>query len=206
MILPISEMLAILPYLLRSLRIQKMFEAREIYCNEERIPKKMIWQWKEGRLTKILIPTVLIVGGGVVAAGYMRLKVVNYNSLSAPMQNDALFSDSKFSEIMGYRNAVRSTVSFCEYILLCWALHAQWYIEKEYNIFIEIFLVAINWFLCNTVMNYLWIFDKNLFGIILNSNSLPLNELRWADFITLTIRSLGCIFISSLFNIKASFK
>jgi hypothetical protein len=32
MLLPISEMLAILPYLLRSLRIQKMFKAREIYC------------------------------------------------------------------------------------------------------------------------------------------------------------------------------
>ena len=32
MILPLSEMLAIIPYLLRSLRIQKMFEAREIYC------------------------------------------------------------------------------------------------------------------------------------------------------------------------------
>jgi hypothetical protein len=47
LILPVSEMLAILPYLLRSLRIQKMFQAREIFCQTDMIPKRMIWKWKE---------------------------------------------------------------------------------------------------------------------------------------------------------------
>jgi hypothetical protein len=206
MILPISEMLAILPYLLRSLRIQKMFEAREIFCNEERIPKRMIWRWTEERLIKILLPIVLLLGGAVVVAGYFGFKDANFNSLSSPMQNNALFLDSNFSESIGYVNAVLSTVSFCEYILLCWALHAQWYIEKEYNIFAEIFFVALTWFFCNTVMNYIWIFDKNLFGMFFRSNALPLNELRWVDFATLTIRSLGTILITSFFNIRESYK
>jgi hypothetical protein len=206
MILPISEMLAILPYLLRSLRIQKMFEAREIFCNEERIPKRMIWRWTEERLIKILLPTVLVLGGAVVVAGYFGLKDANFNSLSSPMQNNALFLNSNFSETIGYVNAVLSTASFCEYILLCWALHAQWYIEKEYNIFAEIFFVALTWFFCNTVMNYIWIFDKNLFGMFFRSNALPLNELRWVDFATLTIRSLGTILITSFFNIRESYK
>jgi hypothetical protein len=117
-----------------------------------------------------------------------------------------LFLDSNFSESIGYVNAVLSTVSFCEYILLCWALHAQWYIEKEYNIFAEIFFVALTWFFCNTVMNYIWIFDKNIFGMFFRSNALPLNELRWVDFATLTIRSLGTILITSFFNIRESYK
>ena len=84
-------------------------------------------------------------------------------------------------------------------------MHAQWYIDREYNIFIEIFLVASNWFFCNSTMNYMWIFDTDIFGLILNSSSLPLDSLRWVDFATLTCRSLGCILISSLYNIKASY-
>jgi hypothetical protein len=85
-------------------------------------------------------------------------------------------------------------------------MHAQWYIEKEYNIFIEIMLVAITWFASNSVMNYIWIFDKNILGLFLPSYYLPLNELRWVDFLALTIRSFACIVISSIYSIKESFK
>ena len=37
-----SEMLAIIPYLLRSYRIRKLYEAREIYWITDKMPKKKI--------------------------------------------------------------------------------------------------------------------------------------------------------------------
>ena len=205
MILPISEMLAIVPYLMRSLRIQKMFEAREIYCDEERIPKQMIWRWKEGSIIKIMVPIILIFGGVIIALGFAGIVSINFNILSIPMQNDGSFSDQGFSQKMGYDMAVISVVSFFEYILLCWAMHAQWYIEREYNIFFEIFLVSCNWFFCNSLSNYIWIFDQDIFGFFIHGETLPLNTLRWIDFACLTLRSLGCILITSLYNIWASF-
>ena len=85
MILPISEMLAIVPYLMRSLRIQKMFEAREIYCDEERIPKQMIWRWKEGSIIKIMVPIIMIFGGVIIALGFAGIVSINFNILSIPM-------------------------------------------------------------------------------------------------------------------------
>ena len=129
MIVPISEMLAILPYLLRSLRIQKMFEAREIYCNEERIPKRMIWKWKDERIAKILVLTVIVLGSAVVTAGFMGVGIINYNTLSAPMKNKGMFGNSNMHDSVGIANIGLSSVNFCEYVLLCWAMHAQWYIE-----------------------------------------------------------------------------
>jgi len=38
-----SEPLALIPYLLRALRIRKLFEAREIYCDTGKMAKKTIW-------------------------------------------------------------------------------------------------------------------------------------------------------------------
>ena len=84
-------------------------------------------------------------------------------------------------------------------------MHAQWYIEKEYNIFVELLLVSLNWFFCNSIMNFIWITDRDIFGIILKSNTLPLNELRWVGFTCLTLRSFGCILITSFHNLWASY-
>ena len=44
---PFSENLAILSIICRSLRIRKMFEARDIYWIEGKIPKKMINKFSE---------------------------------------------------------------------------------------------------------------------------------------------------------------
>ena len=57
-----SEPMAIIPYLLRSLRIQKMFKAREIYCQTGTIPKQMIRNWNETRIMKIMLSIVFVVG------------------------------------------------------------------------------------------------------------------------------------------------
>ena len=48
------EYLALVPYLLRSLRISKMFKARETYVKEERIPREQIQKWNETRMLVIL--------------------------------------------------------------------------------------------------------------------------------------------------------
>ena len=45
MIMGFSEPLALIPYLLRSLRIKQLFDARELYCDTDRIPKEIIWKW-----------------------------------------------------------------------------------------------------------------------------------------------------------------
>jgi len=47
-----SEFLAIVPYLLRALRIKKLFDAREVYCDTGKMPKKVIWKWREGNVAQ----------------------------------------------------------------------------------------------------------------------------------------------------------
>ena len=63
MLLPISENLAILPYFIRSIRISKMFEAREKYCNDNSIPREQIRKWSEQRMIGFLF----IFMGGMIA-------------------------------------------------------------------------------------------------------------------------------------------
>ena len=54
-----SEPLALLPYILRSLRIKKLFNMREAYCDTEKMPKDAIWDWRENRVIKLLVGCVL---------------------------------------------------------------------------------------------------------------------------------------------------
>jgi hypothetical protein len=92
MILCFSEVLAIVPYLLRSLRIQKMFKAREIYCDTEAMPKRMIWNWREARVIKIFMSSVAFGTAIYMALGFLSsykvigLDVPNYYVLSSPMK------------------------------------------------------------------------------------------------------------------------
>lgn len=79
--------------------------------------------------------------------------------------------------------------------MLCWALNAQWQIESEYNIFVELLLVTVVWGICNTLINYAWIEDTHLLDMDIR---LSLNQLRWYDFTFLCIRSLFCILITSI--------
>ena len=54
MLFPISENLAILPYLFRAIRIRKLFECREVYCVENKIPRQKIERHSEKRYLIIL--------------------------------------------------------------------------------------------------------------------------------------------------------
>ena len=54
------DYLALVPYLLRSLRIQQMFLAREKYVQEERIPRDQIQKWGEIRMLWILFASIVV--------------------------------------------------------------------------------------------------------------------------------------------------
>jgi hypothetical protein len=46
--------LVTLPYLLRSIRIYKMFKAREEFCITEKLPRKTIHRWSERNMLIVL--------------------------------------------------------------------------------------------------------------------------------------------------------
>lgn len=65
MVQPISENLAIIPYLLRSIRIKMMFRARDSYCLEDKLPRKMIFRFSELKLMMVClvyVTTILVIG------------------------------------------------------------------------------------------------------------------------------------------------
>ena len=66
----------------------------------------------------------------------------------------------------------------------------------------ELLLVTIVWGLCNTLINYAWIIDLT----VTDPNvQLSLNQLRWVDFVMLSMRSLFCILLTSVKPIWDSF-
>ena len=59
----------------------------------------MIWNWNEWRIIKIMLLSILVVGGGYIGTGYLGdIRTVSFNSLSAAMKNNGLFPNSNFSE------------------------------------------------------------------------------------------------------------
>ena len=58
MLTSFSEFLAFLPYLLRSLRMQLMFRARDIYIKNEKMPKQKIEMWSEKYLLIIMVGVI----------------------------------------------------------------------------------------------------------------------------------------------------
>jgi hypothetical protein len=52
------EYCAIIPYILRSLRIKKMFLAREEYIRTQKIPRDGIKKWNETRVLAILVELI----------------------------------------------------------------------------------------------------------------------------------------------------
>ena len=106
-----SEPMAIIPYLLRSLRIQKMFKAREIYCQTGTIPKQMIRNWNETRIMKIMLSIVFVVGLTYSTFGMLYTPDIidtitqflpNYNQLGIPMYNDGSFCDVRMPNELSY--------------------------------------------------------------------------------------------------------
>lgn len=60
MICGFSEPLAFAPFILRALRIKKMFDAREQYCETDKMPKELIWQWREANIIKKFMFALLV--------------------------------------------------------------------------------------------------------------------------------------------------
>ena len=125
-----SEVLAIMPYLLRSLRIQKMFNAREVYARMDIMPKRMIWNWREARIIRIFMAVVVLFAavfmtiGFLGANGKISANLPNYFALSSPMHNDGKMCKEQLSRDMDSTNAFLSSMTFIEYVMLCWALNA----------------------------------------------------------------------------------
>lgn len=61
MVQPISENLAIIPYLFRSIRIKMMFKARDKYCLEDKLPRSMIYRFSEFKLMMVFLVYVSLV-------------------------------------------------------------------------------------------------------------------------------------------------
>ena len=93
MILCMSEIIAIGPYVLRSFRIQKMFYAREEYCKTGNIPKDLIQKWNELRVIKIFIISVafffFIVS--LIPVFVTDAHIASYNLLEQPLDNYGIF-------------------------------------------------------------------------------------------------------------------
>ena len=205
MILNFSEILASLPYLLRSLRIQKMFEAREIYYLNDRIPKQMIAKWDEVRIIKIMLPIVALFGVVATTFGMVFYPfgsyIPNYNSLSVPSWECGQFYHNLMVTDFSINNGYISFMVFAESILLLVALNSQWQIESEYNIFKEIFIIFIIWFGLGTLINSMWIINNSS-----SSLKLPLNYSRWTDFLFVSLRSVLSIFFSVATNLYQSYR
>jgi hypothetical protein len=80
----LSQPLAIVPYLFRSLRLRKMYEARQIYWLDNKMPKKMIKNWNEKRLAFYLLFLMLLFSTLYLVLSYYsdNFKLPCYNTLS----------------------------------------------------------------------------------------------------------------------------
>ena len=129
-----SEFLAIVPYLLRALRIKKLFDAREVYCDTDKMPKKEIWNWREGNVIKwfmiglISFSVVTITAEMVCIYHGGKLMILpNINSVSQPMSkywsHDALFVKENINASFNRSNLTLTIFSFFEYVLLMIAIY-----------------------------------------------------------------------------------
>ena len=92
MLIPVSENLAIIPYFLRSLRISKMFEAREKYCTEDKIPRQDVKKWSE--LTLILF----MVGWIIFCCVAEIIMFMTGNSYTMFLSIDGILDDEGYFE------------------------------------------------------------------------------------------------------------
>ena len=87
-----SEVLALAPYILRAIRIQKMFKAREMYDKDGRIPRKLIKKWNEILIIKIFIGIMLVyIVCLELISRYFGVHLASYNLVEMPMSKDGLF-------------------------------------------------------------------------------------------------------------------
>ena len=81
MLISFSELMAILPYFIRSLRIKKMFDFREMYWETDKMPKDLIRQWCEVRVMFFFLGGLFVFGGIYMGLDRVFNVLPNYNSM-----------------------------------------------------------------------------------------------------------------------------
>jgi hypothetical protein len=140
MIVSFSEPLALLPYLLRSLRIKKLYDAKEIYFDTKKIPKLIIWNWRETNITKKLLTGLFIFATLSITWSMLciynfqnaylgnNIMIPNYNTLYQAMSRSSTSDIGQFhltvlQNFFNSTNLVFVLVSFVENSLLLVALY-----------------------------------------------------------------------------------
>jgi hypothetical protein len=91
--LPFSFRLCVLPYLLRSIRIYKMFQARDIYNSTGTIPIKMIKRWSELNMFLLLLFYFVFILVINVILTYKDEINFTFISISCILNDDGLFPE-----------------------------------------------------------------------------------------------------------------
>lgn len=203
MVVNFSELLALVPYLLRSMRLGRIFRARDLYCRTGKLPQRMIEKWAEIRVMKCFLAGLVLYYLLLVALAAVNSSnhLASYNLIERAMMNrgllklDPMIHD--YSEGLGFMIAY----NFVESIMLMYALKVQWFIDSEYNIFTETLLVSVTWITLSNVNLICWLYLYRT-----QTHYATLNSLRWVDFAVICSRSFICIIISTVKNIKDSTK
>ena len=93
MVFGFSEIIALMPYLLRSIRIYKISNAREEYYLSGLLPRDQIQSWNEHRIMKWLFITAAIIFFAVALLPviFKDVHIVTMNLLEQPFLNNGLF-------------------------------------------------------------------------------------------------------------------
>ena len=159
------EYLALMPYLLRSLRIKKIFQAREEYMKTKKIPRELIENWFENRVLKILTLTCIMLS---ILSTTLIFLTESKGFLIDSLQMNSLFDDKgkllptdQLTFLLDSAALHFLTGSTVQFIVLLYALHEQWSIEKDYSIFREILIVTCFWGGCNQLLTFIWVIHPN---------------------------------------------
>ena len=124
MVVNFSELLALVPYLLRSMRLGRIFQARDLYCRTGKLPQRMIEKWAEVRVMKCFLAGLVLYYLLLVALAAVNSSnhLASYNLIERAMMNHGLLKrDSMihdYSEGLGFMIAY----NFVESIMLMYAL------------------------------------------------------------------------------------
>jgi hypothetical protein len=94
------------------------------------MPKRMIWKWREARIIRIFMTSVIFGAAVYMTLGFLKsyqiinLEIPNYYVLSSPMRLNGKLCKVEMARDIGTANAFVSFMTFIEYVLLCWALNA----------------------------------------------------------------------------------
>ena len=142
-----------------------MFEAREIYCEEGKIPKKMIWQWSEKRMLGFLFIFMGIIVLVELIFFCLNERFYLMSSIDGILDYDGGFYDPDYNKgVMSIGCLTLAWCYFYQVVLLLWAIYKQWQIDSEYNISRELLAITLVWFICSQFLTQINIFSIAIFS------------------------------------------